>query len=1167
MNVGARAQLKPPPTITDLTARDLQRQAADPSHSVWVSASAGTGKTRVLIDRVLRLLLPRDDGTPGTRPDRVLCLTYTRAAAAEMTERLLARLSRWAVMDENDLVTELGDLFGVPPNAHQQKAARALFARLVDGPEQVRIMTIHAFCQSILARFPLESGLPPHFELIEGTRVTELLQRARQQVLRAAGQNRDLRTALDLIMAEMSDDTFTRLFDELFKEKRQLTYALMSHAGPARGSVMRTQLGLHADYTSDDWQSEVAAFHRHEEPRLKELSAAFNNPPATKAEQELGVCVQAWLLQGHDFNALLPAFFGKDGKKRGGGRHQGVRKNNPHIADIYEALQDQVDDLLSRRKTLELIDVNLALLQVVEAVMQSYDRLKRDQAVLDFDDIIRYTLRLLQVDQVHGQANILSWVMYKLDGGIDHVLVDEAQDTNPEQWLIIKALTTAFFDDVGAQAKLDRTLFVVGDQKQSIYSFQGADPESFAASLTQLTQTRNTPAQNVFTRIPLNTSFRSSAAILTLVDQVFDDGNLRTHLREEDVMTHLVHRVGQGGQVEIWPLEKNEKEERVARHGWRAGLEVSVNDDVYDRLARNIARHIRGWLDRGEVLASHNRPIKPGDIMILVGKRQPLLPRLVAALRRVNVPVGGQDRLYLADELAVRDVLACTQFALSPDDDLNLACVLKSPLVGLNDDDLIKLAPGRPGSLWQAVQDHANYQGVVAYLTELHTRAVTHHPHGFFNALLNGACPGDPHGSGLRALKNRLGDDCAEPLDELMNMVLTMDHDGQSLLHIIQQIIQENPEIKREGVPTHNVVRLMTVHGSKGLEAPIVILPDTVRSSHDPKAAPTLFWPDDTGMALPMWSPRRDGRPPAFTDVITRAAFATQAEYNRLLYVALTRAQDRLIIAGAQKNVSRTDENSWYFTVLRGFERLTAMPGYGCEGDDDNSLQRYHVPQKAKADREDQLVKVNNASEQQNMPALLSLPLSHEPAPHRPYRAEAASGPPLPRSPLVVQQDPARFQRGLITHKLLQVLPNVVPAQWESAAQSYLSQQGDAFDAGKQEQIKNEVLAILRAPHFAPVFGPGSRAEVPITGLLKDGRLIAGQIDRLLITPTRILIIDYKTNRAPPQDVADVPVAYLRQLAAYAELLQALYPNRPVEAGLIWTEGPYFMDLTNLIPK
>ncbi len=1164
----SRSQILTPSleNTSDDAARLRQRDAANPAHSVWVSASAGTGKTRVLIDRVLRLLLPRTDDTPGTRPDRILCLTYTRAAATEMTERLRARVSKWVVLNEKELSQDLFDLFGETPRSVQMKSARTLFTRLVDGPDSVRIMTIHAFCQSVLARFPLEAGISPGFNLIEGAEVGELLNAARRRVIDDSQKDTGLLSALRAVLSEINEGTLSQLLTHAFTEKRQIISSLSALRGEARRYEIFGILGLPLDFNVSALKDRIAKFFVDHNDDLRRLTNALTQDLATTAEKQLGFVLQTSIeLSMPNLDQIGPAFWDKNQQPRKSGRHQGVRKKQPDIADLYESLQEQIMELSRLRARLALAQINLDFLCVIERFIAAYDDLKRARAVLDYDDIIFYTLRLLHAEkETPGASDILSWVMYKLDGGIDHVLVDEAQDTNPEQWRIIRALTASFFSDQGAGAKPNRSIFIVGDQKQSIYSFQGANPESFEQSLDHL---RKFKEDHLFKRIPLNTSFRSGRAVLEVVDEVFDDDVLRQNLREQGQITHVLHRVGQGGKVELWPVIKEEKipvpdDALPSTPAWPIGLTIIPPDDIYDRLAKRIAKRIRGWLDDKEILESHGRPIEPKDILILVRKRVPMLPCLVAALRAERIPVGGLDRFNLIDELIVCDLLALARFVLMPGDDLNLACVLKSPLMGMTDDDLIRLAPLRQGTLWQAVQQDPKSSLAARYLQDVQEKSVNVTPSSFFHFILNTPCPGDPDGSGCRALKTRVGDENADIIDDLLAMIQDLQKRGMGLLAILHHITHENPEIKRSGNSDYNMVRLMTVHGAKGLEAPIVILPDTFQSTRSAKNTPKIFWPDDTGMKLPIWSPRQTDHPEGLADVAARAEESARAEYNRLLYVALTRAQDRLIIAGAQKSETHTDPESWYMTVQKGFDRLSLMPGFDCNKTGDGDFLSFTVPQTSGPDRNQQLEKLGETEDVSLPPArsFSDQPLDLEPAPARPYRAEAVTGAKIAASPLALLADPIKFNYGLIVHKLLQVVPDLPNETRGPTIQAYLATQTE-FPVETRQKIAHDVLAILNHPDFAPIFGSGSRAEVSVAGLLKDGRLMAGRIDRLCITDDTVWIVDYKTGPTPNT----IPTPYLRQMAAYHDVLTRIYPHHQVRTVLIWTESEKLTEVTDMI--
>lgn len=1156
-------------------ARTAQRRASDPDRSVWVNASAGTGKTKVLIERVLRLLLPRENGAPGTQPHRILCLTYTKAASAEMTERLLARVSDWAIMSDNDLGLSLHDLLDMPPRADQIATARLLFTQLIDGPDQVRILTLHAFCQSVLARFPLEAGVAPNFTLIEGADLEQLLQAARKNADLKMARDPDHAPILDDISAQLSDFRLGQMMTELLSERRQLTFALRHYQGANRAAAFRAMFGLDPHDTADTWAADIEKLSQSFIHDLILLDQGLSK--GTKTENTLAAHIRAWTMhhpndRANHFDQITRAFFGVSGDRLGDGGKQGQRKADDQLRMLYINCGDQIERFKRKRQMIDLYQINMALFTWVDYILAEYNRLKSARGVLDFDDLIRKTITLLDADQEQArQTKTPSWVMYKLDGGIDHILLDEAQDTNPEQWQIIAALSRAFGPDDPTRA---RRLFIVGDQKQSIYRFQGADPDTFEKMLHHFgsSATTNDITNSLhLDRIPMNTSFRSTAPILTVVDQVFKSPDRIADLRLDAAPTHIIHRGGQAGWVEIWPIIPIIKDTET-RTPWDPPTTIKPHTDGPTILARRVAHRIRHWIDTQTILPSHNRPIEPRDIMILVRKRAPYLAAIRAALQTLSIPVAGADRQPILESIAVKDLVALTQFSLLPDDDLALACVLKSPLCGGTDNDLIAVAPPRTGSLWAALQSHSQNHPWVPYLKQCIQNAHTHSPHLFLTALLDQPCPTAPNGSGRGAFLRDLSLDHTAGIEDLLMLALNASENGDTLNHFIHTLVRDNPEIRQSVASSDNVVRLMTVHGSKGLEAPIVILPDTIKSARDGKPA-SIFWPDDTGAPLPIFVPRASDRPDDIPHVLDRVRAADRAEEQRLLYVALTRAQDWLIVAGADR--AQRSDNTWYDAVLNGIKECAFLPGYRIDTDGaDGPVHIFECVQIAPPDRarRDTAVTPSSIMTDTSPPAqpriladILRTPLIAEPTPSRPYRADAASMAHIATSPLLDTHDPARFTRGLVTHKLLEILPNLPVATWETTIKAYLAGRGDALPEDTHPDIMRDVLNILHHPDYTDLFGNGSRAEVPITGILPNGRLIAGQIDRLIMTPTSIHILDYKTGPVTPKTPDQVPLPYLDQMRTYRDLLRLLYPIPLIRCSLLWTTGPVMMDVTDVL--
>ncbi len=1131
-------------------ARLDQRIAAGPAVSVWVAASAGTGKTTVLTERVLRLLLA------GTPPARILCLTFTKAAAAEMANRIATILGAWATVPDGALAKRLADLTDATPAADALERARRLFAQVVDAPEGLRIATIHAFCQSLLRRFPLEAGLVPHFQVLDERSAAELMELARDEVLIAAEPERDaaLAEALREVTGHVSEEEFGDLMAELARERGRLARLLGKAGGlEAAAAALYRRLDLRPGDTPERTQARAAADGNFPAAALKAAAAALAQGSA--ADRKRGEAIAAWLAadaaaRAAGFGEYARQFLTAEDEVRKTLATKAVRQASPEAEAALAAEAARLAAEAARRKAAAVAAASVALLRLGAAVLAAYGRHKEHRALLDYDDLILETRRLLERQGA-------GWVLYKLDQGLDHILIDEAQDTNPDQWQVVAALAEEFFAGEGARDGT-RTVFAVGDAKQSIFSFQRADPDAFEAMRRHFAR-KVAQAGAAWRSVALEVSFRSTPAVLAAVDGVFARPAAAEGVAAPgETVRHFAHREGRAGLVELWPVAT--PREREAAEDWTPPVTRERGDSPPARLAALIALRIRRWLDTDERLLSKNRRIRPGDIMVLVRRRTVFVAELVRALKQSGVAVAGVDRMVLTDQLAVMDLIALARFLLLPEDDLTLACLLKSPLVGLDEDQLFALAYGREGSLWaelvRRADEDAAFAAAHAYLAGLLRRVDFTPPYELFaEALAGRGTPAAP--SGRERMVARLGAEAEEPLDEFLALALAYERAHvPSLEGFLHWVEAGEAQIKRDPeAASRDEVRIMTVHGAKGLEAPIVILPDTVET---PKRTPRLLWLDGGEEGL-LWAPRsalEDGLAREMRDAAKRKR---DEEYRRLLYVAMTRAADRLYVCG-WRGQREVPSDSWWSLVREGLAESAAPFAFDCsheiaQGWSGQGL-RLSSPQEVGPEGE-RTEQAPHAAGEPLPPWARALP-APEPVPARPL---APSRPeeeePPARSPLG-PDGAARFRRGLLVHRLLEALPELPPRAREAACRRYLARAAHGLAAAAQEEIARETLAVLADAALAPLFGPGSRAEVALVGEV-NGRVISGQIDRLLVGEREILVVDYKTNRAPPAAVEEVAVAYLRQMAAYRALLRRIYPGRRLRAALLFTDGPALM--------
>ncbi len=1222
-----------------------QAKAADPSASAWVSANAGTGKTHVLTTRVLRLLVA------GTPPERILCLTYTKAAAAEMSERVFGRLATWVTSGEDELHAELAKLQQRQPTADEILRARDLFAVAIEAPGGLKVQTIHAFCERLLQRFPLEADIAPGFSTLDEETGRALQREAIDAVLAEATRDATapLGLALEKAVAYAADDAFDDLLRNALQKRDWLDMATRLALPPGADESYESD-----DETADELAGAVAFYREAFGVDASASLVTIDNAMAhVLGDAEISRCravlsegsktdgdgaerlAEARLAttQAQRIDALGRVFMTGTGTPRARLMTAALKKSHPDLDAQLTRAQDKFASLIAERGGLVVVEATVALLRLGGAVMQRYMDLKRRRATLDFEDLIRATANLLR----DGPA--AEWVLYKLDGGLDHILVDEAQDTAPLQWSIIEKLAAEFFAGSGARADargidprlaagkadaakttkaprqslaaaaahLPRTVFAVGDEKQSIYGFQGAEPAQFAA-MGERFRKLAVAAGEAWNPVPLTLSFRTVAPILAAVDQVFAaPAAARGVTSGGAIVRHAANRLGASGLIEIWATEKPD----TAEPGeiW-SPLEDKAPASAVTRLADRIAQTIEGWLASGERLAAENRLIRAGDIIVLVRKRRPFAEAMVAALKARRIAVAGADRIRLAEQLAILDLMVLGDFLLLPEDDLALATLLKSPFFDLDDDDLMAIAPGRRGSLWTALlaasATNPRFLPAAETLKRWRGRADLSPPFEFFAEVL------DRDGMRARLLK-RLGPEAAEPIDEFLSLALTYDDQAPpSLQGFIDSLRRSDRDIKRDMEHGRDEVRVLTVHGAKGLEAPIVFLPDTCTTGTGGRPGSLLeldITPHPFGAVKPVVWPVKGSSTLETIKAARTAAKAREAEErNRLLYVALTRPRDRLYIAGFEGARGR-EPDCWFdiiSTALDGsLETVTATDG--------SSVRRLASAQTAP--HETPKATSRHAIEPLALPDWAKRPAPREPGlvvplvPSRLAPLETdAEGEPVDaasdkhREPPVLPpsrggSDGQRFLRGTLTHALLQHLPGLDAATWEAAAARFIDNRGQDLKPRTRASIVRETLAVLRHPEFGAIFGPNSRAEVPIVaeiargsgrgqggrghgaqgqvgqgqvghgqvghGQVEPGQTlrVTGQLDRIVQLDTHVLIIDYKTNRPPPSVASAVAEAYLLQLAAYRLAVAQVFDGLPVRAALLWTDGPHLMEI------
>ena len=1089
-----------------------QAKASDPAASVFVSANAGTGKTKLLTDRVLRLLL---SGAPA---DAILCVTYTRAAAAEMRNRIFKRLADWAIIPAKALGEDLENMGIHTPSQDMRRRARSLFAEILDNDDGPRVETVHSFCQSILRRFPIEAGVAPHVQLADDDEQSRLKAMARANILYHPSP--ELAASVLLIAEAVSEGRA----DEIVNDFINRAVGLDSPDCLAQiESHFRDDLGVVSAGTERDML--MARLDLIQVEKLRAVSVALQTSKS-KIQIDRGAKMAVWLAQTGEgriekLSFLVDALFSA-GKPRKQLSNADIRKTSPQIDAIQKQAIETIKPLLPDRAAQICRDRTMALYRFGMAFNQEYSRLKIQRGLLDYNDLITHTNNLLAASEA------AQWVAWKLDNGIQHLLIDEAQDTSPAQWKLLRRLVDEFFDGEGASphrastaTSLPRTMFAVGDFKQSIYSFQGADPLVMNQNRSELSG-RAKAIQADFRDVPLSVSFRSASPILDLVNKTIPDlGGI------DDFTTHEMARSGAGGFVELWPVVKG-------------------NDDFGAEMlaATHLARRVKSWIGKRHLPSGDL--VGAGDILILLRKRGRFFELLLSALQIANVQVAGADRMQLAEQIEIQDLLALGDVMHLADDDLQLAAVLKSPLFGMSEDQLYDLAYNRgKASLMSRLMAHRGADGALGkmadQLARWQSRAEYESVFGFFSFVLVDG--------GRQKFRDRLGRAVDESLDHFLNLAQNFAlGGGVSLLEFLTAIRSSGGEVKRDmDASGTDEVRIMTIHGAKGLEAPIVILPDMLASRG--KSEPVLPAADGS---VHYWLPPSDLARPAFVDEARQAATTLRTEEdNRLLYVAMTRARDGLVIGGWEKpnGVRRLDGSD--YALLSAAIKATKTAIENEDGtvsitaeqtakiDDKREKEPKLPPKKPVDDAADWLFRPAPMDDKSGRPIRPSQPgLDHDPQ-------SLAAG--------VAKQNAQSRQIGLaygkLAHRLLEQLPATDAAVRRDRAVQIAGQSRDVPDAMAASLI-DKLLTLIDLPAFAPLFSKDALVEVPINGRL-NGIGIAGQIDRLFIDDKRIILADFKTGQ--PRENA-IPRSYLHQMALYDGLLQKIYPGRDIECWLVWVD-------------
>ncbi len=1107
-----------------------QLAAADPRAQVWLSASAGTGKTQVLSARVIRLLLEKD-----VRPENLLCITFTKAGAAEMANRINEKLAAWVQMKDELLYKELADI-GAASSKDDLTRARMLFSRLLDAPGGgLRITTIHALCQSLLASFPHEAGMIPGFKPMEERTEVELRRDILGEMILDAEKN-GADWFLEALRTLSIDHGETAALSFLTQCARNISVLEGVPAALSEARLqLRRRLGVNFTGSITDMLGQQLADGAIDRASIDSV-IAMNEEWGGKRGHERADKLRGWLALDFSERAENLMILRSAWTKANG--EQLTTKGWVPIDAGYENLALELhkwtQGLVEAVAVADYAEKLAPALVVGKEFAARYEEGKRLRGAIDYDDMIAKTAHML------GTNGMSSWVQYKLDQKIHHILVDESQDTNAAQWSIVNALAGDYFSGSGQHGEMLRTIFSVGDFKQAIFGFQGTAPETYAAAGKQFSEIIEGDEQEL-KFLTLSQNFRSTKPILDFVDDLIGVVTPEAMGIEGAIPAHEPAQ-GDYGLVELHPLLGGKKD---------AG-ESDANSDGEDdwiaaekrELADRIADYIKKLVDEAPYLASKKRNLRPGDIMVLLHRRGDLAQALVSRLHGLNVAVAGVDRLKIREPIVVQDLLACIRFVLQPDDEFSLACLLVSPLIGWKQERLLERGYRAHGeNLWKHVREQTDLQDELSPLFEMLKKADFTTPYEFLENILSGKF------GGRRKFAARLGSEALVPIEELLNACLMFEKNVggtlQQFLHWFER--GDSDMIKREGEAEVNAVRVMTVHGAKGLQAPIVILGNVAT---DPTKKPDGSLADDKGdgTKLPMLPTNSNNRYGALAEIEARQKEAEMREHKRLLYVAVTRAEERLVMMGAVSSTAKAaPEQSWY-------PFLAQAMGIG-EDDVAKVVRRVGgegIGLSAK-------LAVMQASPEQAIapPKWLRETAPDEPAPAKPLTPSQIDDDLYGDAP-AGESAKAAAQRGKLIHALFERITGRVDDL--ALARSWLDRCNPEQPADNAT-IMASVEAVIQNATWARYFGPAARSELPFAAVV-GAQVISGRIDRIVIDDDQIQLLDFKTGRGVPAGAAQVSVPYLRQMAHYVAAFEAIFPGRSVSAALLYTHAPKLISLS-----
>ena len=1111
--------------ILDQTIK-LQQLASNPNNSAWVFASAGSGKTKILVDRVLRLLLD------GVNPNKILCLTFTKIAASEMQNRINSELSNWVLLDDSKLIEKLSQLSGNYPNNNDLKKARTLFVKILDDESKIKIQTIHSFCQNLVKIFPFEAQIKPNFEVIEKSQEQLLLQKSQKEILKRAISNESLKNLVIKINATLHEETFSELISELLSKKEQLTILKENFFG-IEGVIAEIFKNFSVSINEENYLNKIFDnfLQKIDSNKILNLADKLENTGLVN-NTKIAIAIKKFTHNPiiENFSIYQEAFFTQENKPR---KVSKEISQELELSSLIASQQEIIIDFSDQLNSYNICNSSALLLRFVDQILEIYSDLKNQNSFLDYNDLI------IKTNQLLNNPNFSEWIKLKMDGFFDHILIDESQDTNHQQWNIIKALCEDFFSGIGASNK-NRTIFIVGDEKQSIYSFQGAEPnisqEIYSYFVEKL---KDHPIK--FYKIDLNNSFRSLSSVLEIIDATFSGKKESAAITKiTEFRGHQAIRSGIG-RAEIWPkIKKKPLDSPNNLYQWKIdfshdfSLEENYNET--DFLAEKIVLKIKDWVENKRILEGRIEPLNYSDFMILLRNRTNNFDKILTKFfHKHNVPIVSSSSIKFCDNLIIQDLLSAAKFALFDYDDLNLACLLKSPIFAINEEELLEicLIKNSDGiNIYQALQQIQKFTAIKNQLDEIKAKSLELNVFEFFYFLLD-------EKENREKIIARFGKNSANIIDKFLlktfDFCKNFSPNLNKFLDFIEKLdLEISPSMQR-----NNEVLITTIHATKGLQSPVVFIPDCCFITNQlPSTREKISWIKFDQNTLPVWCAKKNEENKLLKTHREQKKQLAKDEYLRLLYVAMTRAEDEIYIAGFG---NADNEESWYQIIKNSFiDKAQELKTWQLDFSVTDDLRE-------KFEIENNVLGLGN-KEYKYLENLQNIAKIDDVDSIKFLAKKALT---IKKDITISSQIDQGQIKGRLIHKILEIIGknHQIDQNWLLDLSKKIIVKEDFLNPSEQEEIYFQISNFLNSQTFKNLFSLGEiKCEVPIAGNL-DNQAINARIDLLIIKENEVLIIDYKSDEFLPKEI---PIEYLSQLNLYKMLIKNIYPDKKITCGIFW---------------